>query len=135
MVERGEFSDAGENLTEDFGAWMGAGEFERFFMEHLADRVLDAWLLGEIAEVVHIVNCVEDFLGAQDFIHTSPVSAEPTKAGGVNLYAETFRRRGGHFVDDRHERHVLVQPFEELSLLLGFEASIEGIGALLALDG
>jgi len=45
VFQRGEFGDAGEDCTEDFGAWMRASEFKSLFMEHLADGVLDARLL------------------------------------------------------------------------------------------
>jgi hypothetical protein len=104
VVERGEFDDAGEDFTEHFGAWMGAGEFKGFFMEHLADGLLDAWLPGEVAVAFNIVNGVEDFLGAQGFIDTSAVRAEPTKVGEVGLDAETVWRWGGDFVDNSHAR-------------------------------
>jgi hypothetical protein len=54
VIQRGEFGDAGEDFTEDFGAWMRAGEFKRLFMKHLADCFLDAGLLREVAVAFHV---------------------------------------------------------------------------------
>jgi hypothetical protein len=135
VVQRGEFGDAGEDFTEDFGAWMGAGEFKRLFMKHLADCFLDAGLLREVAVAFHVLDGVEDLLGAEDFVHTSPPGAEATKAGEVDFDAETFGRWRGDFVHDRDERHVFLKPFEEPRLLFGLKTVIEGVCALFALDG
>ena len=83
----------------------------------------------------HVVDSVEEFLGTEGFAHTSPPGAEPTKAGKVNFHPETLGRGRGDFVNDCRERHVLVEPFEELSLLVGRKTVIEGVRTLLSRDG